>query len=137
MRAITIDGRTCYIFEGRIRDNINRGGEKIGAEEVERLVAQHPDVADVRVVAMPDAIYGEKVCAFIIPHEGHACPGVADLGSFLTARGIAAYKRPERVEPIARFPLTRVGKADKAALRAMIADALAREGQTPPSDQQE
>ena len=127
MRAHRIDGETCYSFEGRIKDNINRGGEKIGAEEVEELVIRHPDVADVRVVAMPDPVYGEKVCAFVIPHPGKPVPSVGGLGEFLIGLGIAKYKLPERVEAIDAFPLTRVGKADKAALREMVAGALARE----------
>ena len=63
-----------YAFEGRIKDNINRGGEKIGAEELENLIAGHPDVLDSRVVAMPDKIYGEKVCAYVVPRPGHAAP---------------------------------------------------------------
>ena len=67
MRARKVEGITCYSFEGRLKDNINRGGEKIGAEEIEGLVAQHPDVADCRVVAMPDRIFGEKACALRHP----------------------------------------------------------------------
>ena len=127
MRAHRIDGTVCYSFEGRIKDNINRGGEKIGAEEIETLVARHPDVADVRVVAMPDPIYGEKVCAYLIPQAGCDCPTVASLGRFLLGLGIAKYKLPERVEAIDAFPLTRVGKADKARLREMVAAAIAAE----------
>lgn len=127
MRAHDIGGTVCYSFEGRIKDNINRGGEKIGAEEIETLVARHPDVADVRVVAMPDPIYGEKVCAYVIPQAGCDCPSVASLGQFLLGLGIAKYKLPERVEAIDAFPLTRVGKADKAMLREMVAAAIAAE----------
>lgn len=127
MRAHSIDGETCYSFEGRIKDNINRGGEKIGAEEIEELVVRHPDVADVRVVAMPDPIYGEKVCAFVIPHPGRSVPSIGELGTFMIGLGIAKYKLPERVEAIEAFPLTRVGKVDKAALRETVAQALARE----------
>ncbi len=127
MRAHEIDGIVCYSFEGRIKDNINRGGEKIGAEEIEALVARHPHVADVRVVAMPDPIYGEKVCAYLIPQAGCDCPTVASLGEFLLGLGIAKYKLPERVEAIDAFPLTRVGKADKARLREMVAAAIAAE----------
>mgnify|MGYP001063300359 CR=1 FL=1 len=127
LRAHEIEGRLCYSFEGRIKDNINRGGEKIGAEEVEGLVVQHPDISDVRVVAMPDPIYGEKVCAFVIMHEGRRAPDVATLGQFLLTLGVAKYKLPERVEIIDAFPLTKVGKADKVAMRAMIAEIVARE----------
>ncbi|MDH7795218.1 MULTISPECIES: AMP-binding protein [unclassified Beijerinckia] len=127
LRTHHIEGRVCYSFEGRIKDNINRGGEKIGAEEVEGLVVQHPDISDVRVVAMPDPIYGEKVCAFLIMHAGRPTPSVAELGQFLLTLGVAKYKLPERVEVIDAFPLTKVGKADKAAMRALIAEKLARE----------
>ncbi len=66
MTAHVIDGVTCYAFEGRLRDNVNRGGEKIGCEEVEALVSQHPAVADAKLVPMPDAFYGEKGCIYII-----------------------------------------------------------------------
>ena len=127
MRAHEIDGHVCYSFEGRIKDNINRGGEKIGADEIEGLIARHPDVADVRVVAMPDPVYGEKACAYLIMHAGRPLPDVRALGAFLLGFDIAKYKLPERVEAIDAFPLTRVGKADKARLRAMIAETLAAE----------
>ncbi len=127
MRAHDIDGIVCYSFEGRIKDNINRGGEKIGAEEIETLVARHPHVADVRVVAMPDPVYGEKVCAYVIPQAGRDCVTVASLGDFLLGLGIAKYKLPERIEAIDVFPLTKVGKADKGRLREMVAAAIAAE----------
>ena len=130
LRAVDLNGRRYYVFEGRIKDNINRGGEKIGAEEVESVVAAHPCVADVRVVAMPDPIYGEKVCAFIIGRPGKAVPTLAELGEFLVAQGLAKYKLPERIEEIAAFPTTSVGKVDKAQLRAMIADLMAKEGRS-------
>ena len=127
LRAHLLDGLTCYSFEGRIKDNINRGGEKIGAEEVEGFVAQHPDIADVRVVAMPDAFYGEKACAYVIMHAGRPLPSLEELGEFLIGKGIAKYKIPERIETVDAFPLTRVGKVDKAKMRAMIAEKLAEE----------
>jgi non-ribosomal peptide synthetase component E (peptide arylation enzyme) len=127
MRAHRMDDLICYSFEGRIKDNINRGGEKIGAEEVEGLIGQHPDIADCRVVAMPDLFYGEKACAYLIPHAGRKAPTVAELSEFLIKLGIAKYKIPERIEIIDAFPLTKVGKADKAKLREMIAAQLAKE----------
>ena len=127
MRAHPIDGILCYSFEGRIKDNINRGGEKIGAEEIEVLVGRHPDVADVRVVAMPDPIYGEKVCACLVMKSGATCPSVVALGQFLLRLGIAKYKLPERVESVEAFPLTKVGKVDKAMLRSQVTARLAEE----------
>jgi non-ribosomal peptide synthetase component E (peptide arylation enzyme) len=127
LRAHRMDGIVCYSFEGRIKDNINRGGEKIGAEEIEGLVVQHPDIMDVRVVAMPDPFYGEKACAYLIMHAGKRAPTVPELGEFLLKMGIAKYKLPERIETIDTFPLTKVGKADKAKMRAMIAEKIAAE----------
>ena len=128
MKAHRMDGLICYSFEGRIKDNINRGGEKIGAEEIEGLVVQHPDIMDVRVVAMPDPFYGEKACAYLIMHPGRRAPTVPELGEFLLKMGIAKYKLPERIETIDAFPLTKVGKADKAKMRAMITEKIAAEG---------
>jgi non-ribosomal peptide synthetase component E (peptide arylation enzyme) len=127
LRAFEVEGVMNYVFEGRIKDNINRGGEKIGAEELENLIAGHPDVLDSRVVAMPDRIYGEKVCAYVVPKPGHTAPSVKSLGDFLLKAGLAKYKLPERIESITAFPVTRVGKVDKAAMRSDIATKLAEE----------
>jgi non-ribosomal peptide synthetase component E (peptide arylation enzyme) len=127
MTAHEVDGITCYTFEGRLRDNINRGGEKIGCEEVEGFVSQHPDVADAKLVAMPDPMYGERGCIFIIPRKGKTAPDVKALAAFLSERGLAKYKCPERVEVCESFPVTRVGKLDKPALKKEIADKLAHE----------
>jgi non-ribosomal peptide synthetase component E (peptide arylation enzyme) len=127
VRTVRIGDRDHYVFEGRLKDNINRGGEKFGAEEVENIIARHPAVNDVRVVAMPDPFLGEKACAFIILKPGESLPSVAALGDFLLRQGLAKFKLPERVEAIAEFPVTRVGKVDKRALRQMISDTLARE----------
>lgn len=127
VRQKEIDGRTCYIFEGRLKDNINRGGEKFGAEELEGLIAKHPAVSDVRVVAMPDPFLGERACAFIVIKTGDSCPSVPELGAFLQGLGLAKFKLPERIETINEFPVTRVGKVDKRALREKIAEILIRE----------
>jgi non-ribosomal peptide synthetase component E (peptide arylation enzyme) len=138
VRALVVDGRTYYAFEGRIKDNINRGGEKIGAEEVEVVVAGHPAIADVRVVAMPDLLYGEKACAYVILRPGHPMPTLDDLGRFMIGKGIAKYKIPERIERIDAFPTTSVGKVDKVRMRAMIAGKLAIEaGASPPDTHQD
>jgi salicylate---[aryl-carrier protein] ligase len=127
MRAHVIEGVAYYAFEGRLRDNVNRGGEKIGSEEVEAFVSRHPAIADAKLVAMPDPFYGEKGCIFIVARPGMAAPDVKELGIFLTDCGLAKYKCPERIEIVDDFPLTRVGKVDKPALRRLIAETLARE----------
>ncbi|MFT4067770.1 AMP-binding protein [Paraburkholderia sp.] len=122
-----IDGVRCFAFEGRLRDNINRGGEKIGCEEVEAYVSRHPAVADAKLVAMPDALYGEKACVYLILRTGHAAPTVRQLADFLVEQGLAKFKCPERIEIVDEFPVTRVGKVDKAALRQDVAAHLAHE----------
>jgi len=127
VKAHVHDGVTYYSFEGRLKDNINRGGEKYGTEEVENLIREHPAVADAAVVAMPDPVFFEKGCAFIIPKTGQKAPDVAMLGKFLAAKGLAKFKLPERIEAIDAFPVTRVGKMDKARLRAMITERLKQE----------
>lgn len=122
-----VDGVLHYTFEGRLRDNVNRGGEKIGCEEVEGHVSQHPAVADAKLVPMPDPFYGEKGCIFIIPRPGMQAPDVQTLGQFLVERGLARYKCPERVVVVDEFPLTRVGKVNKPAMKQHIAGILEQE----------
>lgn len=124
MKAHRIAGRLFFSFEGRLKDNIDRSGEKFGAEEIEHLIARHPCVADAKVVAMPDKVYGEKACAYLIMRPGQRLPTVSELGEFLKAQGLATFKLPERIEATEGFPVTGPGKVDKAALRAMIAEKI-------------
>lgn len=113
--------------EGRVKDLINRGGEKISAEEVENLILRHPAVQNVAVVAMPDRVMGEKVCAFVISRPGAAL-SLEALRRFMDATGISKFKLPERLELVERFPLTTVGKVSKKDLREAIATKLREEG---------
>ncbi|HEY5858465.1 MAG TPA: AMP-binding protein [Aldersonia sp.] len=116
-----------YSIDGRIKDVINRGVEKIHAEEVEELIVTHPGVATVAVVAMPDAVLGERACAYLVMEPGHAALTVATLAEHLTAQGLAKYKLPERVEAVDTLPLSNIGKVSKKALREDITDKLRRE----------
>ncbi|MFB2551351.1 AMP-binding protein [Ensifer soli] len=121
------DGERWLVFQGRDKDNIDRGGEKFGVEDIEVLIGLHPSVADGRVVAMPDPIMGERACAFLVLKPGARAPDIAELGAFLLSHGLATFKRPERIEVIDQQPVTGVGKLDRAALRARIAETLSRE----------
>jgi 2,3-dihydroxybenzoate-AMP ligase len=103
------------VVEGRAKDQINRGGDKVAAEEVENHLLAHPAVHDAALVAMPDAFLGEKTCAFVVP-RGEA-PRSQDLARFLRERGLAAFKIPDRIEFVTQFPKTGVGKVNKRALR--------------------
>ena len=100
---------------GKSKDQINRGGDKVAAEEVENHLLAHPAVHDAALVAMPDAFLGEKTCAFVVP-RGEA-PRSQDLARFLRERGLAAFKIPDRIEFVTQFPKTGVGKVNKRALR--------------------
>jgi 2,3-dihydroxybenzoate-AMP ligase len=113
------DGQRHLSIEGRIKDLINRGGEKINAEELELLLHQHPDVSDVAVVAMPDERLGERVCAYLVCTDPSL--GVPELQVHLEALGVAKYKWPERVELVGSLPRTQVGKLDKKELREDVA----------------
>ncbi|MCZ7562937.1 MAG: AMP-binding protein [Burkholderiales bacterium] len=111
------------VVEGRKKDLINRGGEKISAEEIENLVLAHDRVRMAAVVAMPDPVMGERACAFVILKEG-ASLTLGELNAFLLAREIAKFKLPERLEVVESFPLTAMGKVAKKALREVIASRL-------------
>ena len=120
--------------EGRRKDLINRGGEKISCEEVENLVFTHPAVRQVTLVGMPDPVFGERACAFVIPKDGMTLT-LAELTAHLRAQGIASFKLPERLELVDSFPTSPVGKILKRALRDTIADTLAREAGAPSGNQ--
>jgi 2,3-dihydroxybenzoate-AMP ligase len=114
------------VVEGRIKDLINRGGEKINAEEIEAHLLEHPAVTSASVVAMPDAVLGERACVYLTLREGKILD-IPEMGDFLRERGVAKFKWPERIEIVSRLPLTNVGKVKKSALRSDIEGKLAKE----------
>jgi 2,3-dihydroxybenzoate-AMP ligase len=118
-----------YSIEGRIKDVINRGVEKIHAEEVEELIIGHPSVAAAALVAMPDPVLGEKGCVYLVLEAGAEQLTVTSLGRHLLAGGLAKYKLPERVEIVPELPLTNVGKVSKKLLREDIERKLAAEAE--------
>lgn len=111
------------IVEGRAKDQINRGGEKIAAEEVENHLVAHPAVLDAAIVSMPDPYLGERTCAFVVT-EGEA-PKALALKKFLRERGLADYKIPDKVQFVDAFPVTGVGKISRKELRRALAATLA------------
>ncbi|MCO1659485.1 (2,3-dihydroxybenzoyl)adenylate synthase [Pseudonocardia humida] len=116
------------VVEGRDKDMINRGGEKISAEEVENLVYGLPAVSQVAAVAMPDAVLGERVCVYVVPRPG-ATVTLDEVRAWMGAAGVAAFKLPERLELVDRLTVTSVGKIDKKALRADVAERVRVEGE--------
>ncbi|MEV5716886.1 AMP-binding protein [Amycolatopsis mediterranei] len=115
---MTPDGN--LIVEGRDKDMINRGGEKVSAEEVENLVYQLPAVGQVAAVAMPDAVLGERVCLYVVPRPG-ATVTLEEIRAAMEDRGVARFKLPEHLVLVDELVSTKVGKIDKKALRADIA----------------
>ncbi|WP_221797910.1 (2,3-dihydroxybenzoyl)adenylate synthase [Oceanobacter mangrovi] len=100
---------------GRIKDQINRGGEKVAAEEIENLLLHHPDIYQAALISVPDQLMGEKSLACIVSHSGKL--RAIDVRKYLRAEGIAEYKLPDKVQLLARLPLTPVGKTSKTLLR--------------------
>jgi 2,3-dihydroxybenzoate-AMP ligase len=130
-RAFTPDGFYCsgdlmwrhpsgnYVVAGRTKDLINRGGEKISAEEVENLILGHPAVLNVACVPVPDPVLGERMCACVILRPGQHLT-LPELVSFLAAQEIARHKLPERLAVFDAFPLSPVGKVSKKDLAAAV-----------------
>jgi non-ribosomal peptide synthetase component E (peptide arylation enzyme) len=122
VREVLRDGMRALVFEGRLKDLISRGGEKISCEEVERYARTHPAVLDIAVVPAPDPVYGERGCAFVVTEAGRPALDVQGLGRHLGEQGLARYKWPEHVVVLDAFPTTNVGKLDRQALRRQAAD---------------
>ncbi|MBQ4839266.1 MULTISPECIES: (2,3-dihydroxybenzoyl)adenylate synthase [Pseudoalteromonas] len=105
------------VVEGRDKDQINRGGEKIAAEEVENHLLGHEHIQQVAIVSMPDDTLGEKSCAFVVADQDIKLTTLI-LRKYLRQLGIADYKVPDKFKFVTQLPLTAVGKVDKKALRA-------------------
>jgi len=115
-----------YVVEGRGKDLINRGGEKISAEEVENLILMHPAVENIACVPMPDPNLGEKMCAFAVLRKGESLT-LKELTDFLMAKEIAKFKLPERLEIVPDLPVSTFGKVSKKQLAEVVAKKLEAE----------
>lgn len=116
--SLTPDGN--LIVCGRSKDQINRGGEKIDAQEVEDVLAGHAAVRFAAVVAMPDPLMGERSCAFILAAPDKQAVKAPELRRFLRERGLADFKMPDRFVFVEELPKTAVGKIDKQLLRERL-----------------
>jgi len=126
-RQFTADGFYCsgdlmrrhpsgnYVVEGRKKDLINRGGEKISAEEIENLILAHPAVENVACVPVADPTLGERMCACVILRPGETL-ALDALLEFLKTKEIAKFKLPERLLVCRDFPVSTFGKVSKKAL---------------------
>lgn len=115
---IAIDEQGYITVQGRQKDQINRGGEKIAAEEIENLLLRHDAVIHAALVSMDDSLLGEKSCAWLVARRALR---PVEVRRWLRELGIADFKLPDRVECVASLPLTPVGKVDKKRLRQWLA----------------
>ncbi len=116
LAKLTAEGR--LVITGRIKDVINRGGEKVSADEVESHLIAHPNVRGAAVLPLADRRLGEKICAVIVA-RGEP-PTLAELRELLRQRGLADFKLPDRLEIVESLPQTNVGKIDKRKLAALL-----------------
>ncbi|MFJ9818080.1 (2,3-dihydroxybenzoyl)adenylate synthase [Streptomyces sp. NPDC101151] len=114
----TADGNLEVV--GRVSDVVNRGGEKVPAQELEEHLGADDRIAAAAVIALPDDLMGERTCACVVPRDTAHPPTLREVQSALRARGIAAYKLPDRLVVLSELPLTAVGKVDKKALRVNV-----------------
>ncbi|MFC2073110.1 AMP-binding protein [Chloroflexota bacterium] len=118
------DEQGNLVIVGRRKDLIIRGGQNIYPNEIESLLITHPKIQSVAVVAMPDPVMGERVCAYIIL-VGKELLSMEDMMSFLKEKGVAPFKIPERLEIVDKFPMVSDGqKIDKKTLAQDIARKL-------------
>src|SRR6185295_19175423 len=103
---------------GRRKDIIIRKGENLSAKGIEDDLAEHPKVADVAVIGVPDAASGERVCACVVLRPGADGMSLAEVRSFMEGRGVMRQKIPEQIEVLAELPRNATGKVRKDVLRA-------------------
>lgn len=113
---------------GRIKDMVIRGGENIYPREIEEFLYTHPDVLDAQVVGVPDAKYGEELCAWIRMREG-ATPLTAEAVREFATGKLAHYKIPRYVHIVDEFPMTVTGKVRKVEMREKSVAELGLGGQ--------
>ena len=122
-----VDAQGCVTVTGRIKDIINRGGEKFSAREIEDLLVAHPAIAAAAVVARPDRRYGEVPAAFLVAEPGAAAPSAKDLAALLSEHGVARQKFPVEWHWLDELPLTSSNKVKKFELVTRF------EAETPPA----
>lgn len=110
------------VVSGRAKDIIIRNGENISPKEVEDVLVNHPDIAEIAIVGLPDERTGERACAVVIP-AGGSVPDVAGLLSFVAAAGVARFKAPEQVVIWDQLPKNDAGKVLKHQIRAALMKA--------------
>jgi len=123
----TMDAEGYVNIVGRIKDMVIRGGENIYPREIEEFLYRHPAVSDVQVIGVPDARYGEELCAWIILKKEHSA-SAEDIRAFCKDQ-IAHYKVPRHIRFVDSFPMTITGKIQKFVMRDQMKRELNLEEQ--------
>jgi cyclohexanecarboxylate-CoA ligase len=113
-----IDAEGFVRITGRLKDIIIRNAENLSAQEIENVLSEHPSVADVAVIGLPDERTGERACALIVLAPGVETLTIAVLAEHCIARGLAKQKIPEQLEIVPALPRNPMGKVLKHELRA-------------------
>jgi len=115
-----VDADGYVVITGRLKDVIIRKGENISAREVEDLLYEHPKVADVAVVGLPDPASGERACAVVVARDPAAPLAFEEMSAFLRGRGLMLQKIPEQLEHVGQLPRNAAGKVQKLELRKRL-----------------
>lgn len=122
---IDLDGHLRVV--GRKSDIIIRGGKNISAAEVERHALTHPGIALAAAMAMPDPVFGERVCLYAQPADGRDAPSLAELCAHMASRGVSKELLPERLVVLQELSRSSGGKVAKGELREDLERRLASE----------
>jgi acyl-CoA synthetase (AMP-forming)/AMP-acid ligase II len=114
------DSEGYLVVTDRIKDIIIRGGENISAREVEETLARHPTIEEAAACSVPDAVWGESVCAVIVLRPGASVPTMEELAAAASSAGLAPHKLPTRVVVVDALPRTATGKVQKRDLRPLL-----------------
>ena len=106
-----------YQIMGRIKETINRAGEKITPSEIEELLLRHDDIESIQVIGVQDKLLGERICAFILGDE--EVLSLNDIRNYLIGKQVATFKLPDQVVYVSQWPLTSVGKINRNSLKAL------------------
>lgn len=120
---VTVDADDYLTPVGRTSDIIIRGGKNISAPQVEQEVETHPAVDLAGVVAVPDPVFGERVCAVVSLRPGRALT-LADLVEHLSARGVSKELFPEHLVVADALPRSSGGKLAKGEIRALALESV-------------
>jgi cyclohexanecarboxylate-CoA ligase len=123
-----VDADGYLTITGRAKDIVIRAGEKFSTREVEDLLFEHPKVAEVAVVPVPDTRVGERACAFIVPRVSDDPPTLGQLAHFLATKELSRRKVPERLEVVDELPMTASGKVQKHLLARRLQEEAHEQG---------